>query len=172
MNIRKTILIFSICMCIMICFTSCGTDSLDGQYNVVCEKVYLGGGGDGDGYDADTTGMSVTISGIEDSDGKSGTITLNRDGDIYTGKLKDVLKNDEDYDAHFEVNWKDDNAPEVTANPFGYSAGSTNTESSYLYVDDNEIKLHIIWMYSHLLYYNDSSDIYTGTDDYLLEKVK
>lgn len=147
-----------------------GASSLDGDYSVTKESVFLGGGGSSDSYDEDTNGMSVTIAGLEESEGQTGTITLNKSGDIYTGTLTNDKDEDDERDFHYKVTWDDENAPEETSNPYGYSAGSVNTESTYLSESDGEIRLMIIWNYSHILYYSDSSDIYQGIDTYTLEK--
>lgn len=140
----------------------------DGEYTIVREHLRMGGGGSSYDEDISCSG-TVTVDGLEESGGESGTIVLNCDDEVYTGSLK--IGESNSYDVMYDIEW-DYDAPEKSENPFGYSEGSTNTESSWLVTADGEIRLKVLWTYSHLLYYSDSSDVYQGEDQYVLEKNK
>lgn len=149
--------------------SGCGGDSsINGVYSVEKESVYLGGGGSGDGYDEETSNMSVTIEGVEESEGQSGTIVLQRNDDLYTGILENDLEEDDESEFHYKVTWDNEHAPQVTENPFGDDAtGSINVESTYFSKsEEGEIHLLVIWTYGNILYEN----VYQGTDTYVLAK--
>lgn len=113
--------------------------------------------------------MSVTIEGVDESEGQSGTIVLQRNDDLYTGTLENDLDEDDEEEFKYKVIWDNERAPQETENPFGNDAlGSINTEDSY-FVKNSEgtVKLQVIWGYGNILH----GDIYyQGEDTYFLQK--
>ena len=165
--ILVAVLLVVILMVVLVC--KLGTRVIyDGEYDVVRESVRLSNSDYYDSYEADTEGIHVTISGLDDTKGESGVITLNRDGDIYTG----IMEKDEssDSDLFYNVTWDDDNVPEVTKNPYGYSAGSLNMNHTFFYVKEDATILNVNWTYNHLIYGDSDDGHYFGSDWYYLEK--
>ena len=164
-------LIPALCLTLVCLFAlaGCGGDSsINGVYSVEKESIYLGGGGNGEGYDEETSNMSVTIEGVEESEGKSGTILLQRNADQFTGTLENDLSKDDEAEFHYKVTWDNDRAPQETENPYGNDkAGSFNDESTNFKKDmEGVITLQVIWSYGNA----HEKDVYQGTDTYTLQK--
>ena len=139
---------------------------VDGEYTIIKEVLMEGGGGSSDSTELYDSG-TITIDGLKESNGETGTITFDSDDGCYTGTLE--LSESEDYDTKYDVEW-DGDAPEKSRNPLGYSAGSVNTEATWLTYADEEIKMTVDWTYAHILYYENSNDIYMGIDVYTIER--